>query len=128
MSSGPWDTVPFRLIWLSRITRPVVLAEFHHQSRVTAPLAEDIWRIRKTVKKGFFEKYLQLWVILNVLYFSVGWSMINIFDVQEKSRKSDLILARGCRDFKKRPRVDFFGNECWAELPNVIRHCGTCLL
>jgi len=29
------STVPFRLIWLSRITRRVVLAEFHHLSCVT---------------------------------------------------------------------------------------------
>ena len=33
--------------------------------------------------------------------------------------------SRGCRDFKKRPRVDFFGNERWAEPPNVIRHVST---
>ena len=41
------DTVPFRLIRPSRVTRPVVLAEFRHLSRVTAPLAEDLWWIRK---------------------------------------------------------------------------------
>ena len=86
-------TVPFWLIRLSRVTRPVVLAEFHQLSQVTAPLADDLWWIRKTVKKGFFKKYLQLWVMLNVLYFNwADWSMRNIFEVQEQSRKSDLIL------------------------------------
>ena len=46
-------TVPFRLIRPSRVTGPVVLAEFGHLSRVTTPLADDFWWIQKTVKKAF---------------------------------------------------------------------------
>ena len=53
LSSYKLCTVPFRLIRPSRVTRPVVLAEFGHLSRVTTPMAEDFWRIQKTVKKGF---------------------------------------------------------------------------
>ena len=46
-------TVPFRLIRPSRVTRPVVLAEFGHLSRVTTPMADDFWWIQKKVKKAF---------------------------------------------------------------------------
>ena len=76
-------TVPFWWIWLSCITGPVVLAEFHLLSRVTTPMAEDFWQIQKTVKRGFFKQYLRLWVVLNVLYFFifkvVDWLMGNIW-------------------------------------------------
>ena len=47
------NTVPFRLIRPSRVTGPVVLAEFGHLSRVTTPMANDFWWIQKTVKKAF---------------------------------------------------------------------------
>ena len=46
-------TVPFRLIRPSRVTGPVVLAEFSHLSRVTTPMADDSRWIQKMVKKGF---------------------------------------------------------------------------
>ena len=46
------DTVPFRLIRPSRVTGPVVLAEFGHLSRVTTSMADDFWWIQKMVKKG----------------------------------------------------------------------------
>ena len=45
-------TVPFQLIRPSRVTGPVVLAEFGHLSRVTTPLADNFWWIQKMVKKG----------------------------------------------------------------------------
>ena len=38
---GIESTVPFRLIRPSRVTGPVVLAEFSHLSRVTTPVADD---------------------------------------------------------------------------------------
>ena len=46
-------TVPFRLIRPSRVTGPVVLAEFGHLSRVTTPMADDFWWIQKWSKKAF---------------------------------------------------------------------------
>ena len=46
-------TVPFRLIRASRVTGPVVLAEFGHLSCVTTPMADDFWWIQNTVKKAF---------------------------------------------------------------------------
>ena len=49
------STVPFRLIRPSRVTGPVVLAEFSHLSRVTTPMADDFWWIQKMVKKGFLK-------------------------------------------------------------------------
>ena len=40
-SIGFHFTVPFRLIQPSRVTGPVVLAEFSHLSRITTPMADD---------------------------------------------------------------------------------------
>ena len=42
-----------QLIRPSRITGPVVLAEFGHLSPVTTSMADNFWWIQKMVKKGF---------------------------------------------------------------------------
>ena len=68
---GIRHTVPFRLIRPSRVTGPVVLAEFGHLSHVTTPTAEDFWWIQKTVKKGLLERYLQVLVICNILFYLI---------------------------------------------------------
>ena len=56
-------TVPFRLIRPSRVTEPMVLAEFGHLSCVTTPMADD----PKNGQKRLLKRYLQVWVILYVI-------------------------------------------------------------
>ena len=93
-------TVPFRLIRLSHVTGPVVLAEFGHLSPVTASMADDFWWIQKMVKKGFKKDVYgcgSYATFLSTYVFKEGtdWSMRNILEVLTL-KYSKIMLGNCC--------------------------------